>query len=622
MYVDRLSILPSLNGTELVALTGAQLVGGFPSQGNNFVSTATIATYNAGANASGFGLGLTRAQIPTATITVSRFYTIDGAPWVHGSGAGPYAIQDASGQWWQLDLSGGVANALWFGASTSGTASANATAIQAALNTGVDVYIPGGTYAVTSLSMNSTGQNLFGDGCGASGGTVLTLSPGTGDGITVGSSSAYVTGMRISDIQLNLSAATGGNAINCTKVKDFIASNVIIVSPQKGILLTSANTVVFQDINILSVATGASNYGFKAVGTDADPINVLSLYRWTCSPVSSGASGRAMAMIFDGNVQTVDMLGVGSVHMGRGLWTVNTGGASTTVNFVQAHSFQSDFPELEGIRLEVGGQYFFQNYYVHGSQTLDGVYVGSAVNDVNFGLGYCTGHYHNGMSLNGVGAVVAGSIVSRNSVSGSNTYDGIAIAATADGVVIAGNQIGRANNLTALQRYAVSIASGAANVTIGVNDTRGNVTGTVLDSGSSSTSTDSNRTHVAGSAYTEFSNANGLQFTVGGSTATIVNNLRAFGGATGGGPGLIAEGGDTDIDVKLTPKGAGLVNIATGGVKVGANQVLSTRQTGFGVPTGAADQGNWAAGSITLANLAAEVAKIQNALIAHGLIGA
>ncbi len=65
---------------------------------------------------------------------------------------------------------------------------------------------------------------------------------------------------------------------------------------------------------------------------------------------------------------------------------------------------------------------------------------------------------------------------------------------------------------------------------------------------------------------------------------------------------------------------SGSVNTSAG-YKVNGTQVVGPRQTGFGTPTGGADQGNWAAGSITLANLAAQVALIQNALRTHGLLG-
>jgi hypothetical protein len=72
-----------------------------------------------------------RSEIPARTITVPGFMTLDGATWIHGTSAGPMAIQDASGQWWQLDLSKGYAHASWFEAVGDGTADD-----AAALNTG------------------------------------------------------------------------------------------------------------------------------------------------------------------------------------------------------------------------------------------------------------------------------------------------------------------------------------------------------------------------------------------------------------------------------------------------------------------------------------------------------
>ena len=385
------------------------------------------------------------------------------------------------------DLTGGVANATWFGASTSATASANSTAIQAALNTGLDVYIPSGTYSVNlgALSYTGVGQALYGDGTGSGGGTVLSFGSGTTDGLAIGNSSTYTTGLRLFDIQLNLSSATGGNALNIKKVKYFIAKNVIIVSPYNGILLTSANVATFEDCQVLTVTTGASNFAFKAVGTDADPINVLNIYRFTCSPTSTGASNRAMGIIIDGAVDTTDLVGVGCTHMGRGLWVVNTGGTSNICNFIQGHSFQADFAENEGIRIEVGAGFFFQNSYVHGAG-LDGVYTASGTGDFSWGTGDCTGNVQNGFNLNGTGSVIVGATIARNSAppSSANTYDGITFGSAAVGGIVTGNQIGEYNGTTGLQRYGVSINSSATNIGLGPNNYNGNATGPFLGTGS------------------------------------------------------------------------------------------------------------------------------------------
>lgn len=70
------------------------------------------------------------------------------------------------------------------------------------------------------------------------------------------------------------------------------------------------------------------------------------------------------------------------------------------------------------------------------------------------------------------------------------------------------------------------------------------------------------------------------QFAVKHVTGTIVNNLAAKGAAASAEPELIAEGSDTDIDIKLTPKGAGVVAPttvkATNGVQSAAVSVTAT----------------------------------------------
>lgn len=60
---------------------------------------------------------------------------------------------------------------------------------------------------------------------------------------------------------------------------------------------------------------------------------------------------------------------------------------------------------------------------------------------------------------------------------------------------------------------------------------------------------------------------------------------------------------------------------ATGAYRVAGTQVVGARITGYGTPTGGVNQGSFAAGSITLANLAASVAQLILDLKTHGLLG-
>jgi hypothetical protein len=70
-------------------------------------------------------LNITRSQIASFAFIAFQAFTVAGdtalgdygrgAPYVHGSSTGPRAIQDVTGQWWQIDMSG-VVSVKWFGA--------------------------------------------------------------------------------------------------------------------------------------------------------------------------------------------------------------------------------------------------------------------------------------------------------------------------------------------------------------------------------------------------------------------------------------------------------------------------------------------------------------------------
>ena len=79
--------------------------------------------------------GITRAEIPNSVIPLARFRAVDGSVWRRGTSAGPRAIQDLAGVWWQIDLSAGPIKWRWMGAVGDGVADDTA-AINAALALG------------------------------------------------------------------------------------------------------------------------------------------------------------------------------------------------------------------------------------------------------------------------------------------------------------------------------------------------------------------------------------------------------------------------------------------------------------------------------------------------------
>lgn len=82
---------------------------------------------------------------------------------------------------------------------------------------------------------------------------------------------------------------------------------------------------------------------------------------------------------------------------------------------------------------------------------------------------------------------------------------------------------------------------------------------------------------------------------------------------------LYASGG---LSLASSPADPGAQNLSVGGVyKVGTNQVVAARQTGWTVMTGTPQRGTFTTGGVTLAQLAGVVMALEQDLIAHGLIG-
>ena len=75
-------------------------------------------------------------------------------------------------------------------------------------------------------------------------------------------------------------------------------------------------------------------------------------------------------------------------------------------------------------------------------------------------------------------------------------------------------------------------------------------------------------------------------------------------------------------DVNLITAGTKIALSATGQLNVGANKVVGARDTGWTVATGTPQKATFATGSVTLPQLAGVVMALEQALIAHGLIGA
>ena len=94
----------------------------------------------------------------------------------------------------------------------------------------------------------------------------------------------------------------------------------------------------------------------------------------------------------------------------------------------------------------------------------------------------------------------------------------------------------------------------------------------------SSTTTFTNKTFTA-PKYADggyVADANGNENLVWGTTGSAVNEFKIANAATGNGPTLTSQGGDSNVDINITPKGTGDVVLAADTVAVGASGAAAT----------------------------------------------
>jgi len=104
----------------------------------------------------------------------------------------------------------------------------------------------------------------------------------------------------------------------------------------------------------------------------------------------------------------------------------------------------------------------------------------------------------------------------------------------------------------------------------------------------SSTTTFTNKTFTA-PVYADggyVADANGNENLVWGTTSSAVNEFKIANAATGAGPTLTSQGGDSNIDINITPKGTGDVVLTADTVSVGDAAAAATlRSSGAGTLT-------------------------------------
>lgn len=227
--------------------------------------TTTDVTVSALAGTS--GVNLARSGIAGFRIAVGTFRTADGAPWIKSNASGPMAIQDASGQWWAIDVSTGILNPSWFRLAADGAdwgpAWTRAIAVLNAGSGGALVIDAGAQVFATLVTFPKGGKPIYVRGAGAS--TILTNVAGNNGHI-----------MQIGD------AATPGGG--CNVIFDRVQFYGTDRTASKALRLINANGAIFRSVQWSNMAVAldtSDSYGCAFTGQCQ--FQAVQLYCWYSS---------------------------------------------------------------------------------------------------------------------------------------------------------------------------------------------------------------------------------------------------------------------------------------------------------------------------------------------------
>lgn len=358
------------------------------------------------------------------------------------------------------------ASPTWFGGKCDGQGGTdNAAAINAALATGLAVSLPAGDCRLTAgLVSQATGQIARGQGPGRT-----RLFPSGNFDIFTATGGVYGAGLQ--DVTIEAGGMTGGTALVVNNADRTNFRNVIIHNPWNYLSVKKANTT--------TVETGFVNNarGTAIVSLYGDASNRSDVVRLTNLALSGNATARPTGILWDGNVNTLEINSVGIVNAGIGLKTQNTAGAGAPA-FLFANDLEIDFPQAQAVWLGAGEGFWFSNLYAQGSATSHGFQVDSGVVRTSVHGGKISANALAGVLNNGSDTQIDGASVYGNSKTTPGAWSGVTAGATSVDLAVR-SRIGDIG--TATQRYGVEALNGAIRTNTSGSNLIGNLLGEWYD---------------------------------------------------------------------------------------------------------------------------------------------
>jgi len=248
-----------------------------------------------------------------------------------------------------------------YGAIGNGLADDSAS-IQAALDSGFDVYLPPGRiYAIgTTLTMSTPNQSFGGPG-------VLRIAGAINGLELISPTSTIVTGIQL-DLTFDSPTQTAGWAVyinNSSRVK---INKLNIVSGFGGLYVQKANWIVVDFMWASLTGPGVKWYGNDSTRSDLLILNSVV--------VATGAT--YYGMDWDGNCHSLTVKYLGIVG-GKGMIIHNTDGTTTFPAIGRIGQVEVDYSTGIGVEIQAGLDYDFVMPYVLGAAS-DGFRIAAAIN--------------------------------------------------------------------------------------------------------------------------------------------------------------------------------------------------------------------------------------------------
>ena len=347
-------------------------------------------------------------------------------------------------------ITGATVNVLDYGAFNDNTnAAATTTAIQTAINTGKNVFLPDGTYSINSaLTVFSAGQIIFGESFGN---TIISQT-------TVGSNGIEVNNKQRVQIRNLKLTATGSNTkagLYVTGSSYSTFSFLEITSFNYGVQVYQGSLTYYSELFIINTRS----HGMYITGPTAACVDTTVMRRYIGG---SGQAGTAHGVYIEGQIggmyfSLVDIY----LSSGYGIF-METGAGSQPPNSGFFNQCIIDQNTSGGVWVNTGSLFEFNNCWVSG--TGDGYTFGAAMSDAKIIGGQIYNNGGHGVKILGTRISVVGTNIRGSGKTTANTYDGIRVD-NASSTVISGVNFDGEYNSSNVTRYGVSLTGGAVNNT-------------------------------------------------------------------------------------------------------------------------------------------------------------